>query len=171
MATKVELDLLELDDLEDAAEEGAAAEPKKRRISLKWISISVFLLLSVTGTSVWIYLKIQNAGVSKEKVSVVLEAANIERFDDFVISMKDDHGNYRVLICDIALELSKDAKISESRVNIRRTIYKAAKKKRIDQVMTHNFRKTLKKAIKFELNNYLGEKIIKQVYFTRFVLM
>lgn len=174
MVRKVELDLLEIEIgvLEEAGiiREEVPAEPEKKKISL-WIlvSLSVFLLLCVTGTSFWIYIKVRSADVGKEEVSVL--EGKIENFDNFIIGLKDNYGNYRVLICDISFELSKDADIPEKRVNVRRTIYKAVIRKKVGQVKPAEVREILKETIRFELNNSLGEEIVKRVYFTRFVLL
>ncbi|MBE9546719.1 MAG: flagellar basal body-associated FliL family protein [Proteobacteria bacterium] len=174
MVRKVELDFLEIEigALKEAGiiREEVPAEPEKRKISL-WmlVSLSVFLLLCVTGTSLWVYIKIRSADVYKEEVSVL--EGKIENFDNFIIGLRDDQGNYRVLICDISFELNKDAEISGKRVNVRRTIYKAVIRKKVGQVKPAEVREILKKTIRFELNNFLGEEIVKRVYFARFVLL
>ncbi len=183
---KVELDLLEIDvpKEEDVLDEKAVP---KRKFSRRWVltSFFTFLLLCVTGTSVWVYVKMQDVPVpfyraEMQDVGVhrveTVEGVwsldeNVERFNDFVIDLRDEQGNHRLLICNVTLGLSKDIKVSENRVDVRRIIYKTAKKIKIAQVTSVDVRKRLKETIRSELNNFWGEEAVKQIYFVKFVLL
>jgi len=86
------------------------------------------------------------------------------------VDLKDEHGNYKVLVCDIALETSANAEISNGDV-VRNVIYKTLKAKTIAGLTAATAKKVLKKELGAELDKALGGKIIKEVYFTRFTLM
>ncbi len=183
---KVELDLLEIDVPQEKGALDEKAVPK-RKFSRKWVLVSffTFLLLCVTGTSVRVYVKMQDVPVPFSKgggqdvgvhrgetaEGVWSLDENVERFDDFVIDLRDEQGNHRLLICNVTLGLSKDIKVSENRVEVRRIIYKTAKKIKIAQVTSVDAKKGLKKTIRSELNNFWGEEAVKQIYFVKFVLL
>lgn len=183
---KAELDLLEIDVPKEKGALDEKAVPK-RKFSRRWVltSFFTFLLLCVTGTSVLVYVKMQDApvpfyrgemqdvGVHRGEIAGGEWSldGSVERFDDFVIDLRDEHGSHRLLICNVTIELSKDIKVSENRVDVRRIIYKTAKKIKIAQVTSVDARKRLKKTIRSELNNFWGEEAVKQIYFVKFVLL
>ncbi len=101
-------------------------------------------------------------------VPVVREAA----FPDFSIDLKDARGRYRFLQCDVTVEFHEAVELTEDRkVEIRRVIYLAAKKKGPEWIASPDSGKRFKKDVREELRGILGEGALKDVYVTRYVLI
>jgi len=99
-------------------------------------------------------------------VPAVHEAA----FPDFSIDIQDGRGRYRFLQCDITVEFHRAVELTEDRkVEIRRVIYLAAKRKGPDWLGKPDSGSRFKKDVREELRGVLGEGTLKDVYVTRFV--
>ncbi len=99
---------------------------------------------------------------------VVREAA----FPDFSIDLKDARGRYRFLQCDVTLEFHEAVELTEDRkVEIRKVIYLAAKKKGPEWIASPESGKRFKKDVREELRGILGEGALKDIYVTRYVLI
>ena len=141
-----------------------------------WIILtSVVLLSSITGILIWLnYGQDTKATVTQNgnTTSGTSKPAEgkIALFEGFVVDLKDEKGNIRIVFCDIALELEKlqftDA--VSSRIDARNLIYTIIKRKKIEELSTPEMRDRLKTELKNELDILLGEKIVKSVFFTRF---
>ncbi|TFG92077.1 MAG: flagellar basal body-associated FliL family protein [Syntrophobacterales bacterium] len=83
----------------------------------------------------------------------------------FVVCL--DRCGDKILVCDMALELRQDTKLTTDRVDLRKAIYDICLK--ISDIP--GTRRFLKKEIKTCLNELMGGDIIQQVYFTKFVLL
>jgi len=90
-----------------------------------------------------------------------------EYFNDFTVFLKNNNRKDRFLICDVAIELNQGMKLPEERAWLRKIIYKALK----ELSSSPEIRRELKKAIKIRLNNFMDDEIIKNVYFTKFILL
>jgi len=86
-------------------------------------------------------------------------------FKGFVVCL--DRCDDKILVCDMALELRQDMKLTKNRVDLRKAIYDICLK--ISDIP--GTRRFLKKEIKTCLNEFMGGNIIRQVYFTKFVLL
>jgi flagellar basal body-associated protein FliL len=101
-------------------------------------------------------------------VPVVHEAA----FPDFSIDIKDAHGRYRFLQCDVTLEFVAAVEMTdERRTDIRRIIYLAARKKGHELIRVSDSGIRFKKEVHDDLRHLLGEGALKDVYITRYVLL
>jgi flagellar basal body-associated protein FliL len=101
-------------------------------------------------------------------VPVVHEAV----FPDFSIDIKDTRGQYRFLQCDITLEFQAGVELTEDRkAEIRKVIYRAAQKKGQELIRVSDSGSRLKKEMHDELRDLLGEAALKDIYFTRYVLI
>jgi flagellar basal body-associated protein FliL len=101
-------------------------------------------------------------------VPVVREAV----FPDFSVDIKDARGQYRFLQCDITLEFQSGVELTEDRkAEIRKVIYLAAQKKGQELIRASDSGNRLKKQMHEELRNLLGEDALKDIYFTRYVLL
>ncbi len=101
-------------------------------------------------------------------VPVVHEAA----FPDFSIDIKDARGQYRFLQCDITLEFQSGVELTEDRkAEIRKVIYLAARKNGSELIRATDSGRRLKKEMREELRSLLGESALKEIYFTRYVLI
>lgn len=93
-------------------------------------------------------------------------------FPDFSIDIKDAKGRYRFLQCDVTIEFHEAVELTEDRkVEIRRVIYLAAKKKGPEWIAGPESGKRFKKAVREELRSILGEGALKDIYVTRYVLI
>jgi len=183
MVRKVKLDLLEIDphelnrgeistDHEVTSEEGRPSGLRGRFGKLAVIGSLLFLVFSI-GLTVWY----QTAKIKPETRESAVSASSLavgdglEHFHNFAIDLKDEQGNYKVLLCDVALELNKGAKLSQEPANIRKVIYKTLQAKTIESLTAGKGKKALKKELESELDKTLGGQAVKQVFFTRFTLL
>ena len=97
----------------------------------------------------------------------VLREERFEYFNYFIVHLKDDRRKDRVLICDVVIELNREMKLSQKRIELRKVIYNTLKK----LSGLSEIKRGLKGEIKSSLNNFMKDEIIKNVYFTRFVLL
>ena len=113
-----------------------------------------------------------------------------EYFNDFIVYCKpvcrDEHGaggKDRILVCDVVIELNQGMKLPQERIELRKIIYNTLKellkiplnppliKGDFQPLDLYEIRKSLKEEIKIRLNNFMNDKMIKGVYFTKFVLL
>jgi len=181
MVRKVELDLLEERDLrgpEGSLEEESLEKGKVWR-SLKWLIrkkfIAASLLLAFSGI-VGISLLTFPAGKDSAKdhnielTEVRPIHTDVENLDSFLVDLKDEHGHYRVLVCDIAIMMNRDEKISGNKSELRKWTYIALKNNGAHVLTSPRAYSTIKKEIRDELNGLLGGGI-KEVYFTKFMIL
>jgi len=90
-----------------------------------------------------------------------------ERFDDFTVPLKDVHGGDRILVCTMIVELHRGANLPEERCGLRKIIYGTLK----ERSGATDMKKGLRKVIKERLNIALQGHTIRNVYFTKFVLL
>ncbi|NPV05721.1 MAG: flagellar basal body-associated FliL family protein [Syntrophaceae bacterium] len=91
-------------------------------------------------------------------------------FPDFSIDVKDAKGRYRFLQCDVTVEFHGAVELTEDRkVEIRRAIYHAAKKRGPEWIGKPDSGSRFKRDVREELQSVLGEGTLKNVYLTRFV--
>ncbi|MCK4467723.1 MAG: hypothetical protein KAU60_05165, partial [Desulfobacterales bacterium] len=106
-------------------------------------------------------------------------------------------GKDRILVCDVVIELNRGMKLPQERIELRKIIYNTLKellkiplnlparapvasqwqagppliKGDFQPLDLYEIRRSLKEEIKIRLNNFMNDKIIKGVYFTKFVLL
>ena len=184
MVRKVKLDLLEIDDQQqlittdhdvlpsEPAEAAPAFASGWRRFSKHLLIGSVLFFLVSIGITIWFQF-----GTKPEKPNVVTASrpahgdSRLEQFLNFAIDLKDAHDQYKVLLCDVVIELQPGAKLSREDTDIRRAIYKTLHAKSIEALTVAKGKKAIKRELETELDQTLGGKTVKQVYFTRFTLM
>lgn len=180
MVSKVELDLLEETDTPNAGgptDENEAAEKGKiqdffARMPRRKIVGGVILVAfaCIVGVSLVVF-----SGGEQSRVSLDAPRADvtllrpIENLDSFIIDLSDEHGHYRVLVCDIAIEVEPGKKIGENKAEVRKKTYNALKSKSAYILKTAGYH-TMKKEMRDELNRILGGGI-QEVYFTKFVIL
>jgi flagellar basal body-associated protein FliL len=182
MVRKVELDLLEESDLpgpKGALQEEEPVKNGKGWRSLKWltrkkiiISALLFTFSGIVGISLVIVTAKKDARIDygAELTEVKLVYETIENLDNFTIDLRDSNGNYRVLVCDIAIVMNPDKKISENTLEMRKKAYNALKNKGKYILTSSKAYRTVKKEIRDELDGLLGGGV-KEVYFTKFILL
>jgi flagellar basal body-associated protein FliL len=117
--------------------------------------------------------KKEAAGNAAPLVAVESVKINKVYFKDFVIDLKDKAGKSRILMCDVVLDVNEEKNIAELErgQNVRNLIYQTAKGKNAVALKSMEERKRLKKELSVELNKMFGEGIIKNVYFTSFIIL
>jgi flagellar basal body-associated protein FliL len=119
------------------------------------------------------------AGEVPENTSISVPAAPLAEkvttiyFKDFIIDLKDTSGKSKILICDIAIDVSEnqDAAKLVNDADVRDIIYRTAKGKSAVALRSLEERKRLKDEMARELGKILGEGIVKNVYFTNYIIM
>jgi flagellar basal body-associated protein FliL len=132
------------------------------------------LLVLVVAVSVGLYLRGSRPDADREKGEASPTAAlqSVFPFENFTIDLKDPQGKYKLLICDVVLELNRpDVMTEEKKVIIRKTIYEAARKKSPDLLSSSQAHRVFKRQISSELNSLMGQEVIRDVYVTKFVLL
>ncbi|HPL62850.1 MAG TPA: flagellar basal body-associated FliL family protein [Syntrophales bacterium] len=178
MVRKVQLDLL------DIAEEQVAGPPPKIEpdgagtASRKWglkskilVAVSAVFLVTSIAVTVWFHSGKETARKTDAGRTDTVSAEGAEVLDHFAVDLRDDRGNYKVLVCSLALELNQGASIASSRTDIRRMIYRTLRAKSPAYLTAPKSKKMLKKEIEEKLEKLMGGKLVKHVYFTKFVLL
>jgi flagellar basal body-associated protein FliL len=98
---------------------------------------------------------------------------NTAYLKDFIIDLKDKNGKNRILLCDIAVDLNEEKDIVglENNGDMRSIIYTTAKLRGAVALKSIEERRRLKKELLQEFNKMLGEGIVKNVYFTNYIIM
>ncbi|MEN6319165.1 MAG: flagellar basal body-associated FliL family protein [Syntrophaceae bacterium] len=182
MVRKVELDLLELDNLQNPEGPQKEGEPEENRrgwrrftwLTRKKIIIAaiLFTFSGIVGVSLLLSpgKKASHVDYSTELAEIKPLYENSEILDNFTIDLRDDNGQYRVLVCDIAIVLNPDKKISENKLEVRKKAYNALKNKGKYILTSSKAYRTIKKEMRDELDGLLGGGV-KEVYFTKFILL
>jgi flagellar basal body-associated protein FliL len=182
MVKKVELDLLEIDNLEDPdvpQKEGEPGENRRGWRRFTWltrkkiiIAAILFAFSGIVGVSLLLSAgkKASYVDYSTELAEIKPVYENSEILDNFTIDLRDDKGQYRVLVCDIAIVLNPDKKISENKCEVRKKAYNALKNKGKYILTSSKAYRTIKKEMRDELDGLLGGGV-KEVYFTKFILL
>jgi flagellar basal body-associated protein FliL len=132
------------------------------------------LFLLIVAVSAGLYFKGSRPDTAREKGAETPAVAlqSVFSFDNFTIDLKDPQGNYKLLICDVVLELNRpDLMTEERKVVIRKTIYETARKKSSDLLSSTQAHRVFKRQIGTELGSLMGPETIREVYVTKFVLL
>ncbi len=181
MVRKVKLDILEIDLQEmrsaDLADERPAGSDSEGTPGRGWgrygkylvAGSALFLALSV-GITFWYQAGTKPARETAPPKEVAV-SDGLRHFQNFAVDFRDGGGNYRVLLCDVALELNDGMNIPGEETDVRKVIYRTLKGKSIESLTVAKGKKALKKELESELGKAVGANTVKQVYFTRFTLM
>ena len=182
--------------------EGAEEVPKLLFVdSRQWASnkliILIFILVlvsSVIAGGVWLYITKIASLIHKENI-VISDGENFIKeteisttvdpivplaekivtiyFKDFIIDLKDAGGKSKLLVCDVAIDISENENTAQlvNSNDVRKIIYLAAKGKSAVALRSLEERKRLKNEMAKELEKMLGQDIVKNVYFTNYLIM
>jgi flagellar basal body-associated protein FliL len=148
---------------------------KPGKHKLLWIIGMSFILIALTGGWVWLfYVDVEKRDVlTKERAdaaTVLPPAEQTGLFDDFVVNVRDQKGDIRIVLCDLFVKLENPQVVltEEERVKIREVIHAVLKRTSIDSNLLVEARNRIKIEIKEELDGLMGEKSAKNIYITRF---
>jgi flagellar basal body-associated protein FliL len=158
---------------------------KSPDVAFHWKSLLRWKVLVPAGAAVALLVSASVVYVLFQKQEAVRVAAEQKRlaastvpvvreavFADFSIDLKDARGRYRFLQCDVTIEFQSGVELTEDRkVEIRKVIYLAAKKKGTELIRVSDSGEKFKKEIRDELRDLLGEGALKDIYITRYVLI
>ena len=188
MAKKVALDKLDIEEsvvsIHDEPPEVIKTE-EEEKAPVRWFASRWFLLTciafvlvaSIAGFLSWKMLSNKDtSGAARAKVtdpSLLQENKNIEIVSDFLIPLRVDTGNQRMLKCDIAFELNpgQESIFKENIVGVRNSIYQTISKKTASVPLGPGGMKLLRGEIMADLTGILGKDIIKAVYFKSFIVL
>jgi len=90
----------------------------------------------------------------------------------FVVDLQDEKGKPRVVLCGFALDAEGcEASLLDRDVDLRRIIYESLRSRRVESLMTSEGKNALKKEIQELLAKRVGAPPIRDVYFTKFVVL
>jgi flagellar basal body-associated protein FliL len=94
-------------------------------------------------------------------------------YKDFIIDLKDKTGKSRILMCDVVFDVSEAAGNAEleNREDIRNLIYQTLTGRNAVVLRSLEERNKLKKELMQQAGNVLGEGIVKNIYFTSYIIM
>ena len=94
-------------------------------------------------------------------------------FKDFIIDLKDTSGKSKILVCDVAIDISENQNVAQlvNNKDVRKIIYRTAKGKSAVALRSLEECKRLKNEMAKELEKMLGDGIVKNVYFTNYIIM
>jgi flagellar basal body-associated protein FliL len=128
--------------------------------------------LAVTPAAMIEKKKPQSAETISTQTAIVPVKVNNANFKDFIIDLKDKTGKSKILMCDVALEVTGEGVAElENRTDIRNLIYQTVTGKNAVVLRSLEERKRLRNELLQEANKILGERIVKNVYFTNYVIM
>jgi flagellar basal body-associated protein FliL len=116
----------------------------------------------------------------EQKVDAISAQAEFSRikvnnayFKDFIIELKSNTGKSKILMCDVVFDVSEAENIAEleNREDVRNMIYQIATGKNAVVLRSMEERNKLKKEMLQEASKILGDGIIKNVYFSNYVIM
>ncbi|HUH65039.1 MAG TPA: flagellar basal body-associated FliL family protein [Syntrophales bacterium] len=177
MVRKVELDLLE--EAGATGEDAPLAESDaKRKDWRRWfagkrlvVTAAVLGFLCIIGVSLLFLLPGRGAHIeSGESVEMASVRDNVETLNNFIIDLADEHGRYRILVCDMTLVLNEDKNISADKMETRRKTYEALKVKARYALISSKSYSIIKQEMRDEMDRVLGGGV-KEVYFTKFMLL
>ena len=179
MVRKVDIDILEELDIPrtEGPHEGEEAAGEKR--GWKWLTRKkliataiLFTFFCVIGVSLMIIPARNDSRIDSERELVEVRSTpeNIATLDNFIIDLTDEHGHYRVLVCDITIVMNPDKNISANRLDTRKKAYDALKNKGKYALISSKSYSIVRKEMRDELDRLLGGGI-KEVYFTKFMLL
>lgn len=183
MTEKAELDILEVDLPGMGDGPGGDGRPEdedrgtaKRNHLLKRGLLAVLvLLLCGGGVASWMYFGPDRTGDVRKTLPVpaVSPGDRWTALDHFSVNLKDGQGNYRVLVCDVVLELNRGWETARDKsLDLRKIVYKTVRTNSAPILQkSPKIRRQLLKEIEKEVNGALGEGAVKHVYFTKYILL
>ena len=186
MAKKVTLDTLDIEETSmSLREESVEVKTEEDKPPVRWFDtrwsrvscIAVFTLFCITGFSYW-WISSKKPMPSASVQNVLAPASlrgnqNVEFVNDFLIPLKVDKEDQRIILFDLAFELNtgQQGLFTENMVRIRSSIYQAVSKKTVKVALGPGSMNLLRDEIMTELENFLGKGTIKNIYFTRYILL
>lgn len=142
--------------------------------ALSVLAILILVIMTAGGSIWWVYdgQRKKEAGIKEREQLNQAAAAAAEKkafFDDFVVNVRDQKGVMRIAFYGVAIELwnrgTADAAIE--RIDVRSAVHDILKRRPIADALTPEGRRLIKNELARELDRLLGERAVKNIYFTR----
>lgn len=130
----------------------------------------LLLTLCASGRSAGDTLEQESASRDFEERALhgtISEEEGFEQFDDFIVCLKDGCKRDRISVCAAAVQLNRGMRLPEEKAALRKVIYKTLQ----ERSEAAEIGKGLREEIKLRLNGYMGEERVRNVYFTKFVVL
>lgn len=147
-------------------------------LSKPWVLLLVVLLMLtpvVAGILLWLVQQEQEKALvhSPETAVSLQETQDKDRMiqlDGFAVDQRNEQGQVRIAFCDVAIELenSESMNMLTEKTEVRRLIYTVLKRRKAGDLLSLEKRTLLKEDLKIELNQLLGENMVRQVYITKY---
>ncbi len=187
MVKKVTLDTMEIEELEiplparTLPAEGEDGKIPGRWSTSKWLWIAALvlvMLIAAGGVSYW-WKGAPKTALRLPGNEALLATSSLQRkpltaeVNDFVITINDDRGKCLVMTCDLTFELSpgQDVILQQNIAEVRKIIYDTLKRKSIVFPLEPRIKSVLKEEINKSVSGFLGGDGIKNIYFTKFVVI
>ncbi len=184
MKDKAELDVLEIEHGDDTIpkEDGAESPPVQAereplrqggRLWKKAALIVLLVLALAAALSLWLYSGKEKTEKARGKppAGSAPVAGPFVSLEKFAVNLKDAQGNYRVLACDVTLEMSRDGLASDRTTELRKIVYRTIREQGARILSEPRSLKPLAKEIEKRVNDALGEGSVRQAYITKFTLL
>ncbi|MBP9019988.1 MAG: flagellar basal body-associated FliL family protein [Syntrophobacterales bacterium] len=181
MAEKAELDILEIDLPEKEEPQGEDAPPEdesgsggEKKHPFRVAALVLLVLVVCAAALAWLYFGDGSVGSgAKKPPPAATSEGNFVSLEKFAVNIKDDKGNYRVLVCDVTLELNSGGDTAREKIlDLRKAVYRTIRSSGSTVLQDLlKARRQLLKDIEKEANGVLGEGAVRQVYFTKYTLL
>lgn len=108
-----------------------------------------------------------------KKTFAVSEITRTIYVKDFMIDLKDNQGNNRILSCDVAFDVAADSGLEkmEESADLRNLIYRTAQNRSAVAMKSIEERKKFKKELADQVDKLAGKAVVKKVYFVNYFIM
>lgn len=186
MTKKVTLDTLDIEETSvSIREEHELVEEENHKLPTRWFAsvwfrafgIAVGVLSCIFVFSYWWLSQKEQVpprSVSTVNIPVPLHAnENIQVVNDFFIPLKAEKGKQKLVMLDLVFDLNagQQGLFMQNIVRIRSTIYQTVNRKTDDVAVGPGSMNILKSEMMAELEKYLGKDMIKNIYFTRYIVL
>jgi flagellar basal body-associated protein FliL len=186
MGKKVTLDTLDIEEsFVSTQEQPRDVKTEEVKSQVKWfvsrwfrsVCIAIVILSCIVGLLYWWIVSKKDIslapGAKVTEPAVFQIKKNIEYVNDFLIPLKADHGNQRMLMFDLAFELNagQENLFREKIVRVRNSIYQTVCKQTAGIPLSPGGMNYLRGEIIAELANVLDKGTIKAVYFKSFIVL
>ena len=129
--------------------------------------------LSLAGVVLWMIGGRTDAGQGAAIIPTSPLRGDIVYLKNFAIDYMDIGETPRIIVCDVALALSRVRDVSdiENNPDVRAVIYRVTKKNGAILMTSPEGRRNMKTEMKELLNRVLGGDVIRTVYLTRLVVL
>ena len=171
-------DLVSVVDEQPMPPEAPVSEkPHGKRKRLIWLAAGLAIFAFAALGSLWYFTVGPSPSArQEEKKAVPIKGVSVPeklRLENFFVAVYDDRGQARILRCSLVLDIETEARqaLLDKEVTIREKIYRIIGQRSVALLLSPDEKKRLKKDITDDLNSFLGQTLVKEVYFDQYILL